>query len=875
MELLEKISEADREIQPYDFDKIEGVKTLGLQWNMSEDSFRYSFDSTNIEANQELTKRKYLSATASIFDPIGFLAPVIIKLKIMYQEMWKLGVDWDEPISPHMQRQWNLVRQQLQCLNNIKIPRWIHTKTNESAVELHGFCDASMSAYAAAVYIKIVKNDKAQIFLLAAKTKVAPKGAKKAEVASSLQETTLPRLELCGALLLAKLFAMVEKALLFPSVTKYAWCDSIVTISWIIGAPTKWKSFVGNRTEKIIQILPPECWRYVATDDNPADCASRGILPSELINHPLWWKGPAWLSLEKSQWPEQPTQIETSLEQRTRLVFKTNVTPIEEPFHEFSSWFKVQRIFATCMRFISNCRTKAPKNEPISINDMQAARIIIIKKVQNTYFAREMEQLQRIRMVTGDSNMASLDPFIDENGLIRVGGRLRNSNLSYNQRHPIILPGRAHITKIIIQHAHEMTMHSGTNATIAFIRNSFWILKARNTVKAVLQKCMRCAKVNSRSLKQIMADLPTPRVAISRPFAHAGIDYAGPFSVRTSKGRGHKTHKSYVVLFICLATKAIHLELVSDLTSTAFIAAFKRFISRRGAPNHMYSDNGTNFCAANKFIQAQTKEEQKQINEQLSTFVTSHMIQWHFNPPAAPHFGGLWEAGVKSVKTHLKKMDGTTFTFEEFATVLAQIEACLNSRPLCPMSDDPSDLRILTPAHFLIGNSLTTMSDCSIDKENPNLLTRWKLVEQKKKEFWEHWSQEYLTRLQQRPKWLKARENLEVGDLVLVSDETTASQKWPMGRIIQVFPGNDGIVRVAKIKTMFGETTRPIVKLRLLPNPQPHQEITTQIQAPPDPKTTNDTENPGETNKQHRKTEKSDKKNSGFIKFGEKILTEQ
>lgn len=393
-------------------------------------------------------------------------------------------------------------------------------------------------------------------------------------------------------------------------------------------------------------------------------------------------------------------------------------------FRKFASWTALQRTMALCIRFLSNCGRVGKSKEYITITEIRLATIRIVQNIQELYFGEELHQLKSNQSVSLKSKMANLNPFLDKNGLIRVGGRLTNAAMPYTQKHPIILPRDAHISRLITDDAHNMTIHGGEHSTLAFIRQKYWIIGSGAFVKNRLKSCIRCARVRATGVKQMMASLPAPRVMVSRPFNHTGVDYAGPFNIRTSKGRGHKTYKGYISLFICLSTKAMHLEVVSDLKSTGFIAAFKRFISRRGTPEHVYSDNGTNFCAANKFLQAQNKEEQKRLNGELANSMKNLGIQWHFNPPAAPHFGGLWEAGVKSVKTHLIKTQAESCTYEEFTTLLNQIEACLKSRPLCPMKDDPNDLRILTPAHFLVGSTLVAPPDASDAFENINLLTR-------------------------------------------------------------------------------------------------------------------------------------------------------
>lgn len=353
--------------------------------------------------------------------------------------------------------------------------------------------------------------------------------------------------------------------------------------------------------------------------------------------------------------------------------------------------------------------------------------------------------------------------------------------------------------------------------TLYFIRNRFWIPHGVNTVKKQLRNCQRCARFNARPLTQKMAALPEPRVNISRPFTHTGIDYAGPVDIRTSSGRGHKTSKGYIAIFICLSTKAIHIEAVSNLTSTAFIAAFRRFSGRRGHVGHLYSDNGTNFVGSNRILKTLERGEKDGFNKDVQRAFAENGVTWHFNPPAAPHFGGLWEAGVKSIKTHLNRMGSTNFTFEEFSTLLIQIESCLNSRPLCPLSDDPDNLDVLTPGHFLIGSSLLAPPDETLAELEILPLTRWQMVQKQVHLFWKKWQNEYLQRLQQRPKWLKQRVNLEIDDLVLIKDDNAPPAQWLKARVTELHPGGDGLVRVATLKTIRGSLKRPVAKLVLMP----------------------------------------------------------
>jgi hypothetical protein len=319
-----------------------------------------------------------------------------------------------------------------------------------------------------------------------------------------------------------------------------------------------------------------------------------------------------------------------------------------------------------------------------------------------------------------------------------------------------------------------------------------------------------------------MGNLPASRIVPARPFIKTGVDYAGPLNIRTTKGRGHKSYKGYIALFVCMVTKAIHIEVVSDITSQGFIAAYKRFTSRRGLCTVIYSDNGSNFIGANMELNKKKKAVIREVNHEVERILSKNNTTWHFIPPRAAHFGGLWEAGVKSMKYHLKRVIGeTTLTFEELTTLVTQIEACMNSRPLSPLTTDPSDLSVLTPAHFLIGDSLISPPEPSLEECNISGITRWGLVEAMKQQFWKKWSKDYLSTLQQRSKWTRLKANLSTGDLVLVMDDQLPPTKWMMARVIEIHPGQDNQVRVVTIRGP-GKVIlkRPISKLSLLPPDQ-------------------------------------------------------
>lgn len=370
---------------------------------------------------------------------------------------------------------------------------------------------------------------------------------------------------------------------------------------------------------------------------------------------------------------------------------------------------------------------------------------------------------------------------------------------------------------LVVRDAHQATLHGGPQLTHSLLLRRYWILGGAALARKVVRGCVRCARFRADVSKQQMGTLPPERLRPARTFASAGLDYAGPVRIRTHKGRGHTASKGYICLFVCTVTRAIHLEAVSDLFTSAFLAAFRRFVARRGRCRCLLSDNATNFNGADAELRQMFRAASDFYQEAGPILANDH-TEWRFIPPRAPHFGGLWEAGIRSTKHHLRRVVGDqTLTFEELTTLLCQIEACLNSRPLCPLSTDPTDLVALTPGHFLIGEAPAGVPELPSREDNRPPTSRWRLVSAMRDSFWRRWAQEYLHHLQQRTKWKDRKANLQPGTLVLVRDDLLPPTKWALGRVTKVFPGPDGLVRVASVRTTDTELKRPVVRLCPLP----------------------------------------------------------
>ncbi|XP_018361404.1 PREDICTED: uncharacterized protein LOC108760104 [Trachymyrmex cornetzi] len=454
---------------------------------------------------------------------------------------------------------------------------------------------------------------------------------------------------------------------------------------------------------------------------------------------------------------------------------------------------------------------------PLSVSELETAKLALVKIVQREWFQDDIHNISKFGAVNRRSPILKLNPFLDANGILRVGGRLRHANLSYNAKHPILIPAQHRLTRLIIIHEHCRLFHAGAQLTLASIRQEFWPCSARNLVRHVINTCVICFRNSPKLSTTLMGDLPEARVkGGTRPFEACGIDYAGSVYYKEGQRKNSRSIKCFIAIFVCFTTKAVHLELSSDLTSDAFLNILKRFIARRGRPNHIYSDNGLNFVGAERELRELFNH--KEAKQQIIDNMANEHIQWHFISPRAPHMGGLWEAAVKAVKFHLIRIAGeASLRHEELNTLLVQIEAILNSRPLTPLSADPNDFSVLTAGHFLIGCPLIAYPEPTITDLNINRLDRWQRVEQLRQQFWLRWTKEYLHVCQQRSKWNTITNPIQIGQLVILKEDNLPPLSWKLGRIKEVYPGQDGIIRTALIHTARSDYKRPITKLCVLP----------------------------------------------------------
>ena len=583
----------------------------------------------------------------------------------------------------------------------------------------------------------------------------------------------------------------------------------------------RFKTYVANRVTEIIGCSSPEQWHHVSGTMNPADLLTRGVSDPGKLLEPnkegtSWFKATSYLEKDEEFWPKtllgelDPDDSEIKKQSVFVNLSYTHIQKCVINAYRFSSWPKLKRVAAWFLRFLHNVRTKLEERcfDDLHCEELQMAEIFIIRDVQKVVFQDDLRLIRLNEVLPKSSPILSLSPFIDSRGVLRVGGRLKNAPISEEAKHPCILPSNHPVTKIIVSHEHVTNGHIGPEHTLSNLRTSYWIVSGRTVVRNVLRNCFLCQIRRAIRMYPYMADLPGCRVAYEEPpFTNSGVDLFGPISVK----QGRKRLKRWGVIYTCLTIRCIHLEVVEMADTDAFINSFRRFTNRRGCPKTMYSDCGSNFQGAANELE----EFQSSLNKDKVTRVASEMnIVWEFNPPASPHMGGAWERLISSVKEVMYGiMKDRVMTDPQLLTLFTEVENIVNSRPLTHISDDINDLRALTPNHILLGlhrNWGYVADTCQNDITSRK---KWRQVQAARECFWEQWRKQYLPTLTKRGKWKVKTNNLKVGELVLLDDDSSKRRNWPLARVTKVQPGKDGTVRVAEIRTKDGTYTRPVSKL--------------------------------------------------------------
>ena len=578
--VLQSIPEEDRAgMIDLDAGDLPSVKTLGIVWNAKEDVFTYH---SIVKKEDSFTKRILLKRMATLFDPLGFISPYIIRIKVVMQELWIHGLDWDTAIPDQQNNKVTSWFEELKDLSMVKVLRCLQKTSKVIQRVIHVFTDASSEAYGAVIYQQcIYEDDTTSTRFVMSKSRVSP-----------LKSTSIPRLELLGAVIGLKMAVKITESMDADIKKVIFWSDSMNVLWWIRNQSRKLKPFVANRIGQIQSITSSNQWRYVPTKSNPADLLTRGSTIKDLVANTTWWNGPSFLNETQVDWPENKiTPTEQSMAEMKQNVI-TMVTRAERQIDvttlvgtsQYSQWNKLVAILSWIKRFINNCclpkeaRTNQGELQPEELEETEKQLIV---KAQRESFTHEYANLKRQQPVQMSSKIISLLPQLDKDSILRANGRLQNAEyLPYDVKHPIILPRDHDVTKLIVRQHHEDGFHAiGTNHLLSKLSEKFWIVRAREVIRKVENECVVCKQLKARAAQQVMAPLPAIRLKTPlKAFARIGVDYAGPFL--TIQGRGKMRAKRYLSLFTCLLTRAVHLEMAYSLDTDSFLNAFYRMTNR-------------------------------------------------------------------------------------------------------------------------------------------------------------------------------------------------------------------------------------------------------------------------------------------------------
>lgn len=822
-------------------------KFLGISWETDNDMLHIPICPPPNSFTH--SKENILSFIASIFDPLGLISPLLLPLKIFFQSLWENKLNWNETLSPQQIANWKKLFTEW-TNSTIPIPRHLTALPMDSRLyTLHCFCDASNLAMCAAVYLHISHPSitVANVHLVFSKIKVKP---------IKSERLTIPRMELIAALMGTRAIKFVFNEFFSVPIHSalYVWSDSSAVIGWLHSPLPIKDIFVQNRV-KSIRSLPNLIVRHTPGIYNPADIGSRGLSsPATLISSNIWWNGPEWLALPEREWPPINPDIPIFHSNQYKVkaspkIFNeiatfhvattSDITPIEPIINltKFSRLPKVIRITAYFLRFIiylrPNLKTILFFSEfysppPVfafpNLLELRSAFLFLLRQEQTNH-------------PPPDKYNEALGLFTDPNGIIRSKGRLGKSDLPPSTIHPTYLPPHSLLTKLIVFESHLLNSHSSPLLTLSILRKHFWIPRGRKIVEREIHlHCISCRRYTIRpfSLPPI-TDLPADRVTQSPPFSAVGLDYCGPIYVRLKIPHSHTktppTTKTWIVLWICLTTRAISLDIVEDQSGISFLLAFRRFSAKFGNPRTIYSDNAPIFTSFEVFLKT-----------------NNFIIQWKFRPPYCAWKGGHYERFNSHIKSHLRRCISRGIfpqisTFSHLQTLLFEIETAINCRPITFDSSNPMEDRPLRPIDFLrplgFDQNWSNLLYLNEDPNDPSftpksdsdsLLNLWTSMSNSAKKFFDKWSRDYLLSLRERYKKIQNMNTSHfptVGELVLVYTDSSPRSLWPIARILSVKFSEDKLPDTATIQLFPSKhvTRRSVFHLYPLecdpPNPIP------------------------------------------------------
>ena len=802
---------------------------LGLGWDRDQDIFYpvNHYDGVDLQAR---TKRDVLRLISMNFDPFGITNPCLLPHKLFMQNLWKVpNLGWDTTLSTVDQETWMKLAKCLPQVSRVAIPRYVGIPPEDDqtiSYELICFSDSSKMAYAACVYLRVTASKNGEehfrVSILFSKARLGP-----------IDGLSLPRMELLGMVVGSRMLTFCEEQLKLPIIRKFLFSDSACCLQWIKSA-NRQPLFVENRLKELKSSKNTE-FRYVNTTENPSDIATRGLEPELLKESKFWLNGPEWLSKPAKSWPTWGAENLTSeprvllakishlnRKERSHYLDESKIGPAEINPYRTSNMMSLLKRTAFVMRVVEiwkkkkrNVNRKKKANvsdvEPATTKEILCARMLWERSVQKLHFS---EVLTALKDGKHHCLINSLGLKLNENGLIVIPGRLENAELSDSAKSPVLLPSHGVFTKLAIEEVHHQLMHSGVEHVLLRIRQRYWIPKGRQVVRSTLRKCLKCKRVQGGhyQLPPFHA-YPRERVRQAKPFENCSVDYAGPCLVRENGDE----RKAWICLFVCLVTRALHLELVLDNTTEEFLRALRRFVSRRGVPRKMLSDNAKTFKKGDKLMRVIWNQKRQDL--QVQEYLAAHSIQWEFVPELSPWAAGVYERMVGLVKSCLRKtLDKEILSSWEFYTVLTECEQVVNSRPLIYIGTDINDGHSLSPTHFLTWNTQTDLPETLDFDDNferklssdSQLLSLWNYGKKRVNFFWKLWRNAYLQSLREQGKWCHPKKGKlalvepKLGEIVLIKDPKQPRSLWRLGQIVELKRSRDNRVRTAVVRSAKG-----------------------------------------------------------------------
>ena len=803
-------------------------KVLGVKCSFKKDVFRFYVKPEKISLEVG-SQRDLLKLNARCFDPLGIVAPYMLFGKRLYQAaILDRGKGWDDPLEEDLKKQVRLWQKDISSLSELEIPRWFRSeRTAEAKSQLHIFSDSSQYGYGYVAYFRTQCEGEVELRFIFGKSKVIPAAAGDAE--STRHHNSIPRFELTAGAVASIFFVKFTEEVDEKPEEVFFWTDSQCVLKQIRDRKLRHQTFVANRLSLIRTNTDVKDWHYVDTKSNPADLASRGIKAHDkaawdiYLNGPLFLRDPAW----KAPQEEKVAVVAAAVmeEEVAETPPPTECRPwLIEITRRRGRWVHKLRLVARLKRCGRKWRTLSSagtegKIPELSDEELEEAKTLLIKNIQTMHFREEIDFLEKRNVRSADarttdkmsqSKLRKVNPFLDEDGVLRASTRLVNSDsLTYNAKCPIILPKNGEEVEALVRHVHAKNGHAGVDYTKNMLRKEFMILTDGQTVRRIIHRCVRCQKLFKETAEQQMAALPAERVTPGDAFEITGCDLFGPYELKCGR---RTAAKRWVVIFTCFKVRAVHFEIVESLSSTALLNAVIRFKSRFPGVKEIHSDFGTNFVGAEKLLEAAVETAKRERGEELDL-----PIKWKRVVPRASHRAGLWERLIKSTKKILVVLLGKAdVTLDVFRTVLAQAEYIMNHRPITHVASEAGETDPLTPAHFIharVGIKLTRPCDPlgPVSAEDMRLVHNRSLA--LIHAFWKRWIDEYISQLRNRQKWLNAKENVKIDQLVMLTDETKARKDWRLARIVAV-DGKDGLIRTVTVRTDNGRTyDRDVTKI--------------------------------------------------------------